>query len=69
MYCAQITMPAFMKGNKQLTGIDIEQTRQIANVCIHIERVIGLIRQKYSLLGATKPIEFVVTKDGSPNSI
>ena len=32
---------------------------------IHVERVIGLIRQKYKLLGATQPIAFVSTKDVS----
>ena len=34
----------------QLTGIEVEQTRRIANVCIHVERVIGNLWQKYSLL-------------------
>ena len=65
IYCARVTMPAFTKGKKQLTGIDVEQTRRIANVRIHVERVIGLIRQKYSLLGATQPIDFVMSKNGS----
>ena len=63
MYCARIAMPAFTKGKKQLTGIEVEQTRRIANVQIHVERVIGLVRQKYSILSATQPIDFVITKD------
>lgn len=65
MYCARVTMPAFTKGKKQLTGIEVEQTRRIANVRIHVERVIGLIHQKYSILGATQPIDFVMSKNGS----
>ena len=32
LYCAAVTIPAFTPGEKQLEGIDIEQTRTIANV-------------------------------------
>ena len=52
LYCARITMPPFTRGKKQLTGIEVEQTRRIANVHIHVVRVIGSIRQKYSILSA-----------------
>lgn len=45
LYCATITVPAFTKGKKQLSAIEVEQTRLIANVGgIHVERVIGNIR-------------------------
>ena len=33
----------------------MEQTRRIANVCIHVERVIGSVRQKYSILSGNVP--------------
>ena len=65
MYCARVTLPAFTRGKKQLTGIEVEQTRRITNVRIHVERVIGLIRQKYSLLSDTQPIDFIMSKEGS----
>ena len=42
----------------------MEQTRRIANVRIHVERVIGNIRKKYSFLGATQPIDFVTVENG-----
>ena len=45
----------------------MEQTRRIANVRIHVERVIGSVRQKYSILSATQPIDFVTSKDGNVN--
>ncbi len=64
MYCARVTLPSFTKGKKQLTGIEVEQTRHIANIRIHVERFIGLIRQKYSLLSGTQPIDFVISKEG-----
>ncbi len=41
----------------------MEQTRRIANVRIHVERVIGNIRQKYSILSGTQPIDFVTVED------
>ena len=59
LYCATITVPAFTKGKKQLSAIEVEQTRRIANVRIHVERVIGNIWQKYTLLNSTVPIDFV----------
>ena len=62
LYCATLSIPAFTKGKKQLTGIEVEQTRQIANVRIHVERVIGAIHQKYTFLSATQPIEYVTAK-------
>ena len=58
-----MAIPAFTKGKKQLTGIDVEQTRRIANVRIHVERVIGFIRQKYTFLSGTLPIDFITPRD------
>lgn len=62
-YCSTLKLPAFTRGKTQLLGIDVEQTRQIANIRIHVERVIGNIRKKYSLLNATQPIDFVSSAD------
>ena len=55
-------MPAFTRGKKQLSGIEVEQTRRIANVHIHVERVIGNVREKYSLLSLCQPIDFLSRK-------
>lgn len=52
---------------------EVEQTREIANVRIHVERVIGLVRRKYQILQsramtiehmATKPSESLIDKIG-----
>jgi hypothetical protein len=56
---ASLHMPAFTKGRDQLTALEVEQSRSISNVRIHVERVIGLVRQKYSILGGPLPIDFI----------
>ncbi len=62
-YCSTLKIPAFTKGKSQLCGIEVEQTRRIANVRIHVERVIGNIRQKYTILSSTQPIDYVLSSD------
>ena len=45
LLCSRLEIPAFSKNKKQLDAISIEQTRNIANVRIHVERVIGNVRK------------------------
>ena len=61
---ARLHIPAFTKGKDQLSALEVEQTRSIANVRIHVERVIGLVRQKYSILQSTIFIHFVKCRHG-----
>ena len=49
-------IPAFTKGKNQLSALDVHETRKIANVRIHVQRVIGNVCQKYSILRSTLPI-------------
>ena len=55
----ELAIPAFTKGKDQFDPIDVEKTRGIANLRIHVERVIGLLRQKYTVLQGTLPINFL----------
>ena len=44
----------------------VEDTRLIANVRIYVERVIGNLRKKYSILNGTLPIDYLLWKgDGT----
>ena len=61
-------IPAFTKGKAQLAPLEVEATRRLANVRIHVEHVIGAVRQRYKILNATTPLpmEYTKTKLGGP---
>ena len=50
---ATLDLPAFTKGCDQLSPAAVEATRKLANVRIHVERVIGAVRQRFQILSAT----------------
>ncbi|KAG8177207.1 hypothetical protein JTE90_010780 [Oedothorax gibbosus] len=54
-----VEVPAFKRGKKQLSAIEIEETRGLASLRIHVERVIGVLRQKYRMLEGRMPISLV----------
>ena len=56
---AELAIPAFIEGKDQLDPVDVERTRGIANVQIHVERIIGLLRGKYYILSEILPIDFL----------
>lgn len=63
LYCimAQVKIPAFTRGKSQLAPpVDIKTTRKIAHVRIHVERIVSSVCQKYSILGGTLPIDFLI---------
>ena len=63
LYGARLDIPAFTKGKEQLDAISVEETRRLANVRIHVERVIGVVRQKYQILSGILPIETVTSSE------
>ena len=50
-----LAIPAFTKGKKQLPAKDVEKSRKISNVRIHIERVIGRLR-KFNIINTIIPL-------------
>ena len=67
LYQAQLAIPAFTRGKNQLDPVDVERTRGIANVRIHVERVIGLLRQKYTILQSTLPLDYLTCSNNTAN--
>ena len=61
---AKLSQPAFTRGKDQLTALEVEETRSIVNVRIHVERVISCVRQKYGILSDTLPIAYISTHKG-----
>ena len=53
-------MPAFTRGKKQLSKADVDISRQLSRIRIHIKHVIGMVRQKYMILQSILPINFIM---------
>lgn len=50
---ASLHISSFTLGKSQLSPSEIEKTRSIPNVRIHVECVIGAVRQRFSILSVT----------------
>ena len=60
LYCAELKIPEFTRGKSQLEQKSVDETREIAAVGIHVERVIGLLRNKFSILQGILPIKMIM---------
>ena len=58
--CAEVYIPSFTRGKCQMEAKDVETTRKLAHLRIHVERVIGNVVGKYVLLTDTVPINLVL---------
>jgi len=61
-----LKIPAFTRILPQLHPCSIEETRKIASVRIHVERIIGLTRSKYKILNV--PVQITTLKHQDDNS-
>ncbi len=71
---AEVKIPPFTKGKnfskKQLEKKDIDWSRELSMVRIHVERVTGCLNQKYSILQGVIPITLIPnTQDDSAEAI
>lgn len=53
---ARLEIPSFTKGKTQLSKAEVEKSRRLSRVRIHVERVIGQLRIKYKILQQTLPM-------------
>ena len=66
---AKWTLPASTKGKKQLSQKDVELSRKIANVCIHVEHVIGHLKNRYTILLSRIPIKYINQMEGHDTEV
>ena len=59
---AHLNMPPFRSGSYQLTSEQVEETRRIAEVRIHVERAIQRIKT-FSILCGTMPVTLQMVAD------
>lgn len=60
---AEVRLPAFTRGKKQLSPLCVEDTRRIASVRIHVERIIGSVRQKYFILKGPLSVDYLIKRE------
>ena len=58
----KLEIPSFTKCQDQLRAEDVEDTCVIANVKTRVERVIGNLRQKYSIMDGNLLMDFLLSK-------
>ena len=59
MQMAEMYMPSFKtRGQNQLKPADVEFSRKISNLRVHVERVIGSIRNRFKIWASRLPIHF-----------
>ena len=56
IYGARLELPSFTRGKKQLSLEEVEHSKRLSKVRIHVERVIGLLKNKYTILQSILPI-------------
>ncbi|XP_022518560.2 uncharacterized protein LOC103044012 [Astyanax mexicanus] len=64
LMCAEVKIPTFTRGRCQLDAKDVEETRKIAHLRVHVERVIGCVRTKYTILSGNIPLSMVLPCEG-----
>ena len=69
MYCARVQLPLFTRGKNQLSKEEVDVSRQLSRVRIHVERVIGVVRQKYTILQSTLPVNFIMCSKNQDISV
>ena len=56
---ATLEIPAFTRSKRQLSLEEVERSKRLSHVRIHVERVIGLLKQKYKILEGPLPINLI----------
>jgi len=68
MALATVKIPPFTKGERQLEKIEVDWSRETSLVRIHVERVIGVLKQKYTILQNVLPISLIQDENDDTQS-
>ena len=60
---ATLAIPSFTKNKSQLRQQEVERSQRLSKVRIHVERVIGQLKTKYTILQSTLPVSVVKNND------
>lgn len=60
---ASLRMPCFVRNVNQLDPLDVEYTRETANLRIHVERLISVLRQKFNICSDLAPMSAISKKN------
>ena len=69
MVLAEVKTPPFTKGKKQFEKQDVDWSCEMSVVRIHVERVIGVLKQKYTILQDTLPIRLLSDSDDDNEAV
>lgn len=56
LHGAKLEIPSFTRGKKQLAMEEVEFSQRLSKVRIHVERVLGLLKKKFTILQSRLPI-------------
>ncbi len=59
---AEVKTPPFTKGKSQLSKVQVDWSRELSVVRIHVEGVIGLLKQKCTILQNVLSISLISDK-------
>lgn len=65
LHGATLQIPSFTRGKSQLSQKEVEFSQRLARVRIHVERVIGLLKNKYTILQGILPVSIISHKNDS----
>lgn len=65
---AVVKTPPFTKGKKQLEKVQVDWSRELSIVRIHVERIIGSLKQKFTILQGTLPISLLKDQTDDQNT-
>jgi hypothetical protein len=66
---AEVKVPPFTRGKQQLQKVDVDWSRELSIVRIHVERLIGQLKLKYTILQGILPISLVSNSDSNISAI